>query len=349
MDKFLVEEKLLAIISARTLCWWLVVDREGKLIYANDVCLKTWEKTSEDCLGCYLEELLYSGKKLNGSGSYFSPLIETMETGREFSEREFCVDNPVTNLPNWFIANTYLFRDAQGLPEYVAGYYVPIDKFKVLENKLDFISLNIIKSFAKAIGARDKYTMRHVENVSALMLGLAEYMQLPEEETELAYLAAIVHDIGKIGVPENILKKPGRLTTEEFEIMKFHPAVGAEILQEIDGFAAIAHIIRHHHERYDGAGYPDGLSGRHIPMFSRMLAVCDAYDAMTSVRCYRKQPWDEQLALEEITSCSGAQFDPVISKFFVDFVRYHKNIQNFSFSSLSAVQGAATVGNTGQE
>lgn len=180
--------------------------------------------------------------------------------------------------------------------------------------------MSIIETFCHAIGERDQYTAEHSKNVARLMVGLAEYVQLPVEDVTIAYVVGVVHDVGKVNVPDHILNKPGRLTDEEFAVIRQHPDVGADLLEEVNGLKKVAEIVRHHHERYDGQGYGTGLAGEAIPFFSRMLAVCDSFDAMTTARCYRKEPFSIATALEEISRCAGAQFDPVISRYFIDFI-----------------------------
>lgn len=318
-----INRMILDIVADRTPRGWLIIDRQYRLHYANESILHLWRKKRTEAIGRNLTELLWEGKKFDLAGGYLSPVIETMDTGRELREREVSVYSQADRAHFWYLANTYLFYDAAGQPEYVAGNYVVIDKFKAIENKLNTINMKVIKSFAKAIGARDAYTMRHAENVAALMVGLADFMRFAAEETALAYLVGTVHDIGKIGIPEAILNKPSRLTDPECEIIKRHPLIGAEILQEIDGFATIAEIVKHHHERWDGTGYPDRLARDAIPVMSRMLAVCDAYDAMINVRCYRT-PYTVRQTLDEIISCAGSQFDPMISRCFIDFVKHQK-------------------------
>lgn len=186
--------------------------------------------------------------------------------------------------------------------------------------KVDSVNKEIILAFCKAMEVRDEYTMRHNHNVAIWMSCLAETMQLSLEERHLAYLSGLVHDIGKLGIPEIILNKSDRLTEEEFIRIKTHPVVGAEILEEISGFSEIARVVYHHHERFDGRGYPDGLSGKDIPFLSRMLTLCDSYDAMVSNRCY-KLPLSHRQAIKEIKRCAGSQFDPNIVTCFLEMMK----------------------------
>ncbi|MDF2572552.1 MAG: Cyclic di-GMP phosphodieSPTERase [Sporomusa sp.] len=188
--------------------------------------------------------------------------------------------------------------------------------------------MSLIEAICHAISERDRYTAEHSKNVAHLMVGFAEYVQLPIEDVTIAYVVGIVHDVGKVSVPDYILNKPGSLTEEEFAVIKQHPDVGADILEDVEGLKKVAEIVRHHHERYDGQGYGTGLAGEAIPFFSRMLAVCDSFDAMTTVRCYRGEPYSIAKALEEISRCAGAQFDPAISRRFIDFISIDQNYNN---------------------
>lgn len=320
-----IERIILDIVSSRTPRGWMVIDRNCHVVYANQSLLELWNKKPEDILNKSLPDILHNGRKKDAAGKYLCPAVETLETETEFRESEVTLLGQEGSSALWCLTNTYLHLDQDGRPAFVTANYVPIDKFKSMEKELNFINLHVIKAFAKAIGARDTYTKRHVENVSALMVGLAEHLHFPSEQTALAYLVGVIHDIGKIGIPEHILNKPGRLTEEEFDIMRLHPLIGAEILQEIDGFATISEIVKCHHERYDGTGYPSGLAGEDIPLLSRMLALCDSYDAMTSKRCYRPS-FSVENTLEEIGRCSGTQFDPVVCRNFLSFVSAHKNL-----------------------
>jgi putative nucleotidyltransferase with HDIG domain len=298
----------------------LVIDCDFNAVFMNHAVCEMWNVTGQEIVNKSVVDLFYNGNKKKRSGDYQSPLIETMDTGKEISACEVCITIPGSNESKWFLVSTFLLRDENGIIEYAVGNYIMIDRFKVFENKLNAVNINIIKAFCKAIGVRDMCTMKHSENVAALIVGLSEYMKLSANEVTIAYLAGIVHDVGKIGISEGILNKTSRLTEAEYEIIKRHPSKGADILQEMDEFVVIAEIVRHHHERYDGRGYPSGLKGERIPMISRMLTICDAYDAMTSVRCYCS-PHSMEEALLEIKNCAGMQFDPEISIMFIDFIR----------------------------
>lgn len=146
---------------------------------------------------------------------------------------------------------------------------------------------DLIQSIVAAMDARDAYTARHSERVADMVLVLAAALGLDETSTTLLHIAAHLHDIGKIAVPDAVLRKAGPLTQNELEEMRRHPVTGYEILRKVEDFQHIAVLVRHHHERWDGRGYPDGLSGTDIPLGSRILAVADSIDAMMSSRSYR--------------------------------------------------------------
>ena len=177
--------------------------------------------------------------------------------------------------------------------------------------------LSTVKSLVSAIDAKDDYTHRHSQRVARYSVAIAAEMGLSPKDQEDMQLAALLHDVGKIGTPEDILLKPGTLTKEEWHEMKKHPLHSVQILEQIKPFKKIVQWVRHEHERFDGKGYPDGIKGEEIPMPSRIIAVADAYDAMTSDRHYRKR-MSEGEALERIRQASGTQFDPQMVKAFLE-------------------------------
>lgn len=176
--------------------------------------------------------------------------------------------------------------------------------------------LGTMESLAQAVEARDPYTSGHSHRIEDLTTAIARQLKLSEEQAVRLERAGELHDIGKIGIPESILGKPGTLTPAEWQIMKKHPVIGAEIIGQIPFLKDVAPIVRHHHERYDGRGYPDGLKEEAIPLEARGLAVLDAFDAMISDRPYRQAlPVGE--ALRRLLEASGTQFDPSIVEAFV--------------------------------
>jgi len=168
-----------------------------------------------------------------------------------------------------------------------------------------------IRVLSATVDAKDPYTANHSLNVTTYACSLARELGLSEETIQNIYLAGLLHDIGKIGIPEEILLKPGKLTAEEYQEIMKHPVTGAKIIEPLRGLKNIIPMVRHHHERYDGTGYPDKLRGEEIPLEARILATADAFDALTSERPYRKAHNPEN-ALKEIRRHQGTQFDPKI-------------------------------------
>ncbi len=179
--------------------------------------------------------------------------------------------------------------------------------------------LSSIRALANAIEARDQYTRGHSERVTEYSVKIAERMKIDKDELEKIRYAALLHDIGKINVKEGILNKPGKLTDEEFKIMSQHPVYGARIMEPVEEFRQMLPYMYHHHEKYNAGGYPEGLSGEDIPLASRILAVADSFDAMTSNRPYRKSLSIEH-AVSEIEKNSGTQFDPRVVTVFKDIL-----------------------------
>jgi len=172
-------------------------------------------------------------------------------------------------------------------------------------------------AFVETIEARDSYTKQHSIRVSRYAMSMAQAMGCSQEDQDKLNVAGSLHDIGKIGIPDSILLKPGRLTKEEYEVIKKHPEIAGNIIGHFGMWADERSIIRHHHERYDGHGYPDGLNGEDIPLLSRILSVADVYDALTTDRSYRKK-MPEEKALQIMRENSGTQFDPKLIELFLD-------------------------------
>jgi putative nucleotidyltransferase with HDIG domain len=194
-----------------------------------------------------------------------------------------------------------------------------IECAQLLQKQRDLF-LCTITILAQAVELRDEYTGGHTARVTSFALLLARQLNLPPREIELVRVGTPLHDIGKIGIDDAILRKPGRLTPEEFEIMQSHTVKGAAIVATIPDLHPILPIVRSHHERWDGRGYPDGLAGEAIPRLARIVAVADAFDAMTSDRPYHpnKRGRPPEFAFDELTRQSGTQFDPEAAAAFVD-------------------------------
>ncbi len=211
--------------------------------------------------------------------------------------------------------------DSESAHEYLFLLHILSERASLtIENILlyDSLFMNLhatLRALVRSLEAKDPYTKLHSERVTQWAVAIAKEMNCTDEEIESLTFAGHLHDIGKIGIRDQILMKPGRLTREEYEIIKTHPVIGAEIVGHLGLLKVETSIIRHHHERWDGKGYPDGLKGENIPKLSRILAVADTYDAITSRRPYR-DAMPDRFAYEEIKKNSGTQFDPKVVEAF---------------------------------
>lgn len=210
----------------------------------------------------------------------------------EFDSVDSKLLNSIGNESAIYLENAMLFEDVHGL------------------------MMGLLHSLTSAVDAKDAYTCGHSERVALLSRHLAREIKLSDFEVERIYMAGLLHDVGKICVPEAVLQKAGKLTPEEFDQMKKHPEIGARILQDIKQIKDIIPGVMHHHERYDGKGYPSGLAGANIPLMGRIICLSDCFDAMTSNRTYRKA-LPLEVALTEIRRCSGTQFDPTLAEAFL--------------------------------
>lgn len=172
--------------------------------------------------------------------------------------------------------------------------------------------MSTIKALACAVDAKDRYTHDHSDRVARLCVLTAQKLGMSDRQAiRRVELAGLLHDIGKIGIPDAILCKPGKLTPDEFAVVKTHPSIGARIVLKVNGLEDVAKAIEYHHERYDGMGYPAGLAGEDIPLISKLIAVADAFDSLTSNRSYRPATHVDA-AMQEIARCTGTQFDPQV-------------------------------------
>lgn len=184
--------------------------------------------------------------------------------------------------------------------------------------------LESIEVLRRTVEVKDVYTRGHSDRVSEYSLLIGEKLNLPPEQMKTLKIGALFHDIGKIGIPDAILLKTDKLTDDEYSEIKNHPAIGAHILSNASIFADIIPIVKHHHERYDGKGYPARLAGENIPYLARIVAVADTFDAMTSRRSYR-QALDFDYTMNEIEKCKGTQFDPAIADVFLEILRTNQD------------------------
>lgn len=259
----------------------------------------------------------------NLPGGEYEFLIQLTDNrfGGVINETQFTIvkeysftESPTTKAFSFYgtiIALTLLFR-----------YIIKLREKKSREKQEDLTLMfrDTVEVLAKVIDAKDRYTNGHSKRVAYYTRAIATAMSFSQEEIESAYGVALLHDVGKITIPDDVLNKPGRLDEEEFEVMKGHASNGANILEGIHAWPDLVVGAKYHHERYDGTGYGNGLKGNEIPQIARIICVADAFDAMHSSRVYRKQ-MDLDYVLSELELNSGTQFDPVIVSVFVNLVR----------------------------
>jgi putative nucleotidyltransferase with HDIG domain len=190
------------------------------------------------------------------------------------------------------------------------------------QQETETTAFGVLESLVAAVDNKDRYTHHHSDEVTQHALTIAAALGLSEESQQVVRVAGLLHDVGKIGVPGSILRKPGRLTVDEYEVMKQHAQLGELIIQEIPNLREIRSAVVSHHERWDGAGYPHGLSGEAIPLLGRILSVADAYSAMISDRPYRSG-LSVQDAVAQLRAGAGTQFDPALVKLFVEAICAH--------------------------
>ena len=198
-------------------------------------------------------------------------------------------------------------------------YIEQINKIKNMNSKLEHYLVDFAKILLQTVGAKDHYTEEHSRRVTLFADIFSKYLKLSQRQISDLQIAAAFHDIGKIGIPDNILLKTTRLTDDEYQIIKTHPTIAANIFSVSDIYKDIYPIMYYHHERYDGKGYPTGIKGKQIPLLARILSICDCFDAIVSKRTY-KEGASIEFALSEIEKNAGTQFDPELAPKFIEMV-----------------------------
>lgn len=196
---------------------------------------------------------------------------------------------------------------------------IRVKRYKLMEVEDKRIILQSLKTFANFIDAKDPYTKGHSTRVAIYTREMAKRMGFKEHELDIISYIALMHDVGKIGTRDAILNKAGTLTAEEWKMIQLHTTTGGEILKDFTAIEGIADGAKYHHEKYDGTGYPKGLAGKEIPLYARIICIADAYDAMSSNRCYRIRLSDEEIVAELITY-SGKQFDPELVVYMMEMI-----------------------------
>jgi len=301
----------------------VIVNPVGRIEYVNKAAGRIFgsmETVGENILG--FDTVLKSGLHKN---------IRAAIEGNVSEMNEFNYTSFTSGVELLLNVSIKPFKYIEAIKKYeIMILFDDISEESRLKTKVENQYLHMFKSFAKFIDAKDAYTGQHSNNVSKSVEMILEFLPLSEEEKHDVRIASALHDIGKIGISESILNKPGKLTNEEYSQMKMHPVIGAELLAEIEDYKDISKIIRHHHERWDGNGYPDNLKGNQIPLGSQIIAISDTYDAITTSRVYRNARNHED-AVEIIKDERWKQFNGKLVDLFlsnvVRYIEYEPNIK----------------------
>jgi putative nucleotidyltransferase with HDIG domain len=276
---------------------------------------------------------------------YVSPEVEPADTSRELGKLEKATHGiymPLT-IRGSIIGILYISRTSGNRPfspsevelvSVLSGQAAAAIGNARLYEKLQQSYLSMIVTLSGVVEARDLYTDTHMKDIAEYSVQIAEKLRLPDDETENIRKAALLHDLGKICVPDHILMKEDKLSKDEMDVIKRHPENGAKIIESVEPIRYAREIIKHHHEYYDGSGYPDGLEGTDIPLGSRIIAVADAFGAMTTDRPYRKALSIDK-AMEELRRFSGKQFDPAIVGIFISILHEKGILKNDRDPALS--------------
>ncbi|MBI5302620.1 MAG: PAS domain S-box protein [Chloroflexi bacterium] len=268
----------------------------------------------------------YSQDELQGRAiSDIVPMEETPWLREEFAKQVRGEIKIVRDVPVKRRDGSVFYADVNAAPVYLDGRRLymgvvrDVTERRASESALENAYLDTVLALSRMMDARDAYTGTHSQNLAAWARAVAERLGCSQGEIRTIHWAALLHDIGKTGVPDEILRKPESLTAEEWRIMKRHPEIGAAIVAPIKQLNGVAEIIRTHHEKFDGSGYPDGLIGETIPLGGRILSVVDCYSAMTDERIYRSARTHAE-AVAELRVCSGVAFDPQIVQIFLQML-----------------------------
>lgn len=270
-------------------------------VIVSDICMP--EMTGLQLLGHVRRRNLPSRVILTSGVANTDNLAEALAMGAyDFVAKPFDLDELVSSV-------------TRAMSEAAPASYLPFRAARAMqvEPHLRQVSLESIRALVHAVEAKDPYTRRHSEHVTTYAEAIARRLGADSATVESIRTASLLHDCGKIGVPDSVLTKPGALLAEEFDQIKRHPVVGSEILSHISAFSGEAGIVRAHHERWDGQGYPDGLAGPEIPFGARVVNAADSIDAMLMQRTY-KQAYPVETVLEELKRGEGRQFQPLIAQ-----------------------------------
>lgn len=312
MDFEQMASKFAKMIVDHTPVAYVIMDKKHNILYANNYVLDLTGYHRDDLIGLKCYDIIN-----HGSPCERCAVRETFQTGKRAKILKEERDKSGNTIYNEMISVPILNED--GTFDYIMEIVIGKTEEVSLRKKIERDFLKLVEMLSYVLETRDEYTGDHSKNVKQISLLIADEMELSDFQKQELFIAANLHDIGKVGIKDSILNKNGSLTNEEYEIIKGHPVMGANILSGIESFDNIKNIVRYHHERYDGRGYPDGLKGEDIPFLARIISIADTFDAITTTRTYRKA-LPLHYAKEELLKNRGTQFDPTLTDLFVSMI-----------------------------
>ena len=307
-----VLNEILSKMVADTPVAYIIHDRNRRVHYVNDFFLKLRKLQREEILGNFCYNMANSGKPCE-----LCVVHDAIAAGerRRLKRRDVLPDGSVCLIDNYAIP----LKDASGHFDYILEVVVDRTRERTIQESNNMIFLNMVETLISMLDKKDPYTSTHSRDVMRIAVKLGLRLGLPEPEIYDLRLAALLHDIGKIYIPDRIINKPSRLNGEEYDHIRKHATETLNMLANLSQFSLIREAAGHHHERWDGKGYPHGHAGKDIPLGARILAIADTYDAITSNRSYRKA-LAHHVAMQEIERCAGTQFDPRLVAEFIAMV-----------------------------
>ena len=292
----------------------MIIDQDFNIVRANKAASELLELPFSEIIGKPCYQCVHN----TDGPPEFCPNVRTHRDGKTHSE-EIC--EPVVG--RYLAITTNPLPESPGNPAGSVHVIRDITDQKLAEEAIRNASLQTLEVLSQLIEADDPYTAGHSQRVTELSLEIAREIGVGEKQIETLTIAGYLHDLGKVGILDSVLNKPTRLTQAEQVMIQSHPVLSADTCARVAAFKTAIPIIRHHHEKWDGTGYPDHLQGENIPLLARILAVADSYDAMTSERPYRRRKTDEE-AFMEFERDQGSQWDPDLVQVFLNIKKFRR-------------------------
>lgn len=303
-------QSLISTMIAKTPVAYIILDKDFKVHFMNDYFVEMRKMNRAEVLGGYCYDISNRGIPCSQCS-----VREAIRTGERhvITRKDILHDGSIRYIDDYAVP---LYKP-DGTFDYILEMMINRTEELTARDESDRLFLEMVNTLITVLDKKDAYTSSHSRAVAAVSTKLAEFLQLDQEEIFRVTLGALVHDMGKIYVPDGIINKNGKLTDDEYRAIQAHPKASFELVKELRQFQGISEAARHHHERWDGKGYPDKLAGEDIPLIARIIAIADTYDAMTSTRSYRKA-LPHEVAIEEIRKNAGSQFDPCLAEKFIE-------------------------------